>query len=205
MPLTHKITAIKQQAKRRDRYSIFIDGRYTCSLSEQQLVDESIASGDEIDAARLSELTQKSGFGKAYDKALNYLSYRPRSRHEVETYLKGKSVEPEVIAQIVEQLVDQNLLNDRVFAETWASERRQYGRKSLKQLEVELMQKGIDRDLIKEVLAGIDTVTDDVAVIKELIESKGLQKKYADEQRLIRYLQGKGFRYSNIKAALEQL
>ena len=47
-----KITSIKQQVKRADRYSIYVDDKYSFSLSEQELLSIKIKVGQEVTKIR---------------------------------------------------------------------------------------------------------------------------------------------------------
>ena len=198
-----KITAVSQQVKRQDRYSIFVDGEYTLSLSAAQLIESAIATGDELEARRIVELVELSGYGKMLDRAYNYLSYRPRSSKEVKDYLAKKGCDQPTISKIIAALQEQKLLDDKNFAEIWISERRQFQLKSRRQLEYELRQKGIEKAVIDASLSEIPN--DDTSTIKELIERKSLINKYGSREKLIKYLVSKGFSYNDIRAALEQL
>lgn len=198
-----KITAISQQVKRQDRYSIFVDGEYTLSLTSAQLIELAIATGDELEARRIVELVELSGYGKMLDRAYNYLSYRPRSSKEVKDHLVKKGCDQPTISKIIAALQEQKLLDDKNFAEIWVSERRQFQLKSRRQLEYELRQKGIEKEVIDASLSEISN--DDTSTIKELVERKSLINKYGSQEKLIKYLGSKGFSYNDIRAALEQL
>lgn len=198
-----KITAINQQAKNQDRYSIFVDGKYTFSLSSSQLIDTGIASGDDLEPKKIVELVELSGYGKMLDRAYNYLSYRPRSKKELSDYLIKKGCDQPTVEKILNNLIEQGFLDDKSFAETWVSERREYQLRSRRQLEHELRQKGIDKDLIESSLGELPT--DEITTIVDLIKKKSLDRKYGNREKLMSYLSSKGFRYNDIRAALEQL
>src|SRR6266540_2038471 len=85
-----KITNITQQVKRPDRYSVYVDGRYSFSLSESALLDQRLASGQELAADQLATLKETSHNDKAYGNALRYAAMRPRSEWELRTYLRRK-------------------------------------------------------------------------------------------------------------------
>ena len=61
-----QITAIKQQVKRTDRYSIYVDGKYAFSLSESGLISGGLVSGQELDAGELKRIKKAAGLDKAY-------------------------------------------------------------------------------------------------------------------------------------------
>src|SRR5690606_25199318 len=107
-----KITAIKQQAKHTDRYSVFVDDKYAFSLSESGLIASGLASGQELTPAELRKLKKDAGLDKAYYNALRYVAMRARSEWEVETYLQRKEVDKDAAAEIIRRLKSAGLLND---------------------------------------------------------------------------------------------
>jgi regulatory protein len=195
-----KITAIKQQVKRPDRYSIYIDGSFSFGLSEQALLDARLASGQELDAERLEALKSLSSSDKAYGRALRYVAIRPRSVWEVETYLRRKEVDEPLINQIVEKLRSYDLLDDRQFAEAWVSNRRLLKATSKRRLRQELQQKHVPGAVIDAVLQ--EDETDERQVLRQLVAKK--QQRYPDRQKFMQYLARQGFGYDDIKTVLEE-
>jgi len=196
-----KITAIKQQVKRADRYSIYIDGKYACSLSERELLNLGLRINQELSEAELKALKDDAVLDKAYDRSLDLISRRLRSRWEIEDYLKRKGYGPEVIEQTIEHLVERGYVNDDTFARRWVENRRLLKATSKRRLSQELRQKRIADDIINMVLA--EDETDELEVLKNLIERKRKQTKYQDDLKLMQYLARQGFAYYLIKQALE--
>ena len=195
-----KITAIKQQVKRPDRYSIYVDDRFAFGLSESGLLENKIALGQELDAQAFANLKSAATTDKAYGNALRYVVMRPRSMWEMQTYLKRKEVEEPVAERIIEKLEALDLLSDRAFAESWVANRRLLKAVSKRRLRQELKQKRVAERIIDEVLQ--EDETDERSVLRELIEKK--RSKYQDRTKLMQYLARQGFGYDDIKAALEQ-
>lgn len=195
-----KITAIKQQVKRPDRYSIFVDGKYSFSLSEAGLLEQRLASGQELDPARLKELTAVSGADKAYGNALRYVAMRPRSEWEVYSYLQRKQVEEPVIETIVQRLARVQLIDDAAFARMWIANRRLLRNTSKRKLELELKLKRVSEDIIHTAL-GEDVVSERDA-LQALIEKK--RGRYPDQTKFMQYLARQGFTYDDIKHALSE-
>jgi len=192
------ITAIKQQVKRRDRYSIFVDGKYAFSLSEGGLIDSRLASGQEIDAARLKELKAAAGLDKAYGNALRYVAMRPRSEWELADYFRRKGIDEDAARQVTERLRKLDLLNDAAFARAWVVNRHLLKSVSKRRLRLELQQKHVPSDIIDVVLA--EDETDERDALRTLIEKK--RARYPDQQKLMQYLARQGFSYDDIKSAL---
>ena len=198
------VTRIAQQQKRKDRYSIYLDGKYRFSLSENQLIDSRLKTGDTLSEAVIETLVSDSDFGKVLDKVYNYLSYRIRSRAEIETYLRRKKYDEKITDRIIHRLEEQKYIDDHRFATEWVENRQLLGSYSKRKLQAELRQKGISSETIEEVLAGLDSESEIESVTK-LIEDRDLTRRYPDQQKLIAHLAGKGYNYGTIKAALERL
>lgn len=195
-----KITAIKQQAKRTDRYSIFVDDKYAFSLSESGLIASGLASGQELTPAELKKLKKDAGLDKAYYNALRYVAMRARSEWEIETYLQRKEVDKDAAAEVIRRLRAASLLDDLDFARTWVASRRALKSTSKRRLRLELLQKHVPGDVVDQVLA--EDETDERASLRELIAKK--RRRYPDDQKLMAYLARQGFRYDDIKSVLEE-
>lgn len=193
-----KITSIKQQVKRPDRYSIYVDGKFAFGLSENGLLASKIAIGQELSDAELKELQSTAQTDKAYGNALRYVAMRPRSTWELQTYLKRKDVDEPVADNIMQRLQDLNLLNDMAFAEAWVANRRLLKATSKRKLRLELKQKHVPEHIIEQVMR--EDETDERSIITELIAKK--RRKYPEDAKLMQYLARQGFGYDDIKAAL---
>lgn len=197
-----KISSIKQQQKRNDRYSIYVDGTYLFSLSELELVNSGLRINQEVSQAELSKLKDTAALDKAYDRSLNLIARRPHSAKEMQDYLKRKGYDEVVSEKTLNRLSNRGFLNDRTFAKLWVDNRRALKAISKRRLQQELKAKGIDQDMIDEVLAQDET--NDREVLKELIARKRRQPKYQDDIKLMQYLSRQGFSYEDIKSALQQ-
>lgn len=195
-----KITDIRQQVKRVGRYSIYVDEKFAFGVNESQLLHLGLFKGKEITDDELAELKQESEIGKVFDRTLNLLSIRPRSEWELRDYLKRKSQSPALIDEILNRLSKLGYVNDSSFAKRWVDNRRLLKSISSLKLRAELKQKRIANEIIDKVLA--DNKVDEVEVIREIIERKA--KRYPDQQKLMQYLARQGFRYDDIKSALNE-
>jgi regulatory protein len=193
-----RITAIKQQVKRQDRYSVFVDGKYAFSLSEGGLIESGLASGQAINAARLKELKQAAGLDKAYGNALRYVAMRPRSEWELRDYFRRKQVDADAGEQITGRLRDVGLVDDLAFAHAWVNNRRQLKAISRRRLHLELKQKHVPEDIISQVLA--EDTADERGELRTLVAKK--RARYPDPQKLMQYLARQGFSYDDIKSVL---
>jgi regulatory protein len=196
-----KITSIKQQVKRADRYSVFVDEKYAFSLSEAELLRQGIASGQELTEQELASLKETSGNDKAYGNALRYVAMRPRSEWEMSAYLRRKEVDEPVADSIIQRLRAVGLLDDLAFGRAWVANRRLLKSMSKRKLQLELKQKHLSESIIDQVLR--EDETDERESLRELAEKK--RRKYPDDTKLMQYLARQGFGYDDIKAVVGQL
>lgn len=196
-----KISAIKQQVKRTDRYSVYIDGKFAFGLSEAALLEQGLASGQELTATQVKELKKIAGLDKAYGNALRYVALRPRSEWELSSYLKRKQIDDASAAHIIDRLRGLQLLDDLAFARAWVNNRHLLKQVSSRRLRLELQQKRVGPEIISQVLS--EDETDERTTLRELIRKK--QARYPDRQKLIQYLARQGFRYDDITSALHEI
>lgn len=197
-----KVTAIKQQVKRAGRYSIFVDDRYSFSLSADALLDSKIVIGLELDQKQIGEYKQLSEDDKIYANVLNYLAIRPRSEWEIETYLKRKKATPSLSEAILNKLSINRLIDDRKFAEAFVRDRRLLRPTSRRKLILELRKKHVKDSVIQEAIGS--EASDEQQALVEIIVRKRRQTRYQDDLKLMQYLARQGFGYGDIKTALQE-
>jgi regulatory protein len=196
-----KITAIKQQVKQKDRYSIFVDGKYAFSLGEGALLDAQLNNGQELTEQELKELKQQSADDKVYGLALRYVMIRQRSEWEIRNYLDRKKVSPALADVILNRLSKLDLVNDQKFAEAWINNRRLLRPTSLRKLQQELRAKRVSSEVIEQVLA--EDEADEQDVLRELVAKK--RARYPDRLKFMQYLARQGFGYEDIKRTLDEI
>jgi regulatory protein len=197
-----KISAIKAQVKNPDRVSIYVDGKFAFSLNHAQLLDLKLHSGLELDEAKLEAFKKVSAFGKMFDRVLNYLMIRTRSRREVEDYCRRKKWDPAECAVIIEKLTARGYLDDRAFARAWVESRHLTKAMSERRLRLELRQKGVADDIIAEVLQASEY--NERTALVQLVAKKRRQVRYQDQQKLMQYLARQGFAFDDIKQVLNE-
>jgi len=189
-----KITKIVTQTGNADRVNIFVDDKFLTGIDKFTWISHNLKVGTEVSPKLCEELKKQDIQGKAYDKVLKLLSYRPQSIFEIRQKLKTK-FEPETIAETIARLKKEGWLNDQKFAEHWVKERSQARLRSITHLKAELIQKGIAENIIREILSAPDLAN------QELETAARLVAKFKDSktpEKLRAYLSRKGFRYSVI-------
>lgn len=193
-----QITKIAPAAKTPGRYNIFVDGQYSFSLDELQLVQAGLHSELDIDDEQLAKFRNESEFGKNYIRAIDLISRRLRSEKEIRDYARRKSWTTDNTERVIERLKARGYLNDKVFAESFVRARQNAGKYSRRRIELDLRRKGIADSIVKEVLH--DEVSDTDA-LRKLIAKR--VKRYDDPTKLKAYLLRAGFNYDDINREID--
>jgi len=119
-----KVTALKFQKRNHDRVSVYLDGRFAFGLPA--IVAARLKVGQPLSAAEIAALQKEGGVEKYYERALNFLSYRPRSRAEIVTYLQRRGVPEAQIEAVIERLERAGFVDDTAFARFWVENRERF-------------------------------------------------------------------------------
>lgn len=145
------------------------------------------------------------------NKAYFFLKFRIRSEKEIRNYLYKKitktSYSKEDVEKVIEKLKEQELINDEKFIEIYVKDRLSIKPKSIKLLKKELIEKGINKNLIEKYFSENEINEEKIAL--SLLEKKWERFKKLDEkkrfEKSIRYLLSRGFSYELAKKAFEEL
>ncbi len=145
---------------------------------------------------------------QAYQKALRYLSFRPRTQKEVEEYLRRKGFEREAIEKAIEKLKGYGFVDDRAFALSWVSSRLRNSPKGRAAMAWELRQRGVDAEIIDEVVESIPGEQEE-AVANRLAQKYYEKYRGVDERerahKIAQALARRGFDWELINRVIRKL
>jgi len=147
-----RITSLQPQTKDPERLNLFVDGQFLLGINALIALQMGLKVGQELTPQQVEQLRQEEALQQATARALNYLSFRPRSRAEVKRYLQRKETEPELIDRVLERLDRLELINDQAFAEFWIESRTRANPKGAQAIKNELRQKGVTREVVEEMV-----------------------------------------------------
>lgn len=202
-----KITSITLQ-KKAGRFNIFLDGEYAFPVSEDILIKYRLAKGQELDEALIAQLKQDDIVSKAYNKALDYLSYQLRSIKEMKTYLAKLEVTPEASEQVIKKLCDLNLLNDLNYAQSYVKTAMNTTDKGPYVITQKLKQKGIKDEFIASALELYTferLVSTALKIADKFIAKETKLSFQAKKNKLYQRLLTKGFSSDVIEAVFEEV
>jgi regulatory protein len=194
------ITALKFQKRNKERVNVYLDGEYAFGLDAVEAAH--LHKGQVLSDAEIAVLKTQDEHNRAFNQALRFLSYRPRSRLETERYLRDKSLPETVIDDVISRLERSQYLDDEAFARFWVENREQFRPRGERALRYELRQKGISDAIITDVLGNLD----DEAAAWHAVE--GRLRRWAGlpaeefRRKVAGYLSRRGFGYDTVSVIL---
>jgi regulatory protein len=196
------ITSITVQKKNKNRFNIFINGQYSFSLNRS--LAESLKPDDQLTQNKIKALKQTDEQDTAYSRALFYLKFRPRTRMEIERYLKGKNFSSVATTSTLSRLEGNGYINDFEFARLWIENRLRFKPKGSYALKAELRKKGIDDQIIIEVLMDFNETESAWAAISPRLTRLEKLEKNEFNKKIYSFLSYRGFDYSTCKQICDQ-
>ena len=136
-------------------------------------------------------------FKKAKAHALQYLSYRDRSKWELNQYLCKKEHSPSVIQKTLDYLAELNYVDDQRFALQWGQYKINKNKLGKNRLYLELLGKGVNKEIIEDILSTLYEKNPEMELAVQCARKKWVTLKSFQEKKkkrlLVQYLQRKGF------------
>lgn len=183
--------------------NVYLDGAFAFGLPD--IVAATLRVGQCLSDEEIAGLQQRNAAERAYDRALRFLSYRPRSVDEVTRYLVGKHVPDDLIEKTVARLRGSGLLDDGAFARFWVENRESFRPRGKFALRHELRRKGVGEEAID---AAIEDVDESEGAYR-VAQARALRLANVDRQTFRRqlggYLNRRGFSYGVVRETIERL
>lgn len=177
-------------------------------LSVDTYISSGLKKGSIIHGQQVSCLVHREQIHHARKIALRAISRRARSKAEVANILKSKGINLEVAQEVLDELEGEGLIDDETFLRDWIDMRMRTKPMGRVRLRQELMQKGIDRDLIEEGLGEVareEEIQMALALARaRLKEGQNIQDPTV-QRRLSGFLQRRGFNADVILATFRKL
>ncbi len=140
----------------------------------------------------------------ALKKMLHYCDYQDRCKKEILTKLNTFELDDSDKDFIVEFLQNEGFINDERYCRSYVKSKLNLKKWGVNKIKLSLITKGIDRDIIDEVLSEIDKDSYKEELIN-LLKNKKINEPdpYKRKAKLIRYAVGKGYSISEVMEVIE--
>ena len=196
-----QIEAIVPLDKRRSK--VLTDEDFAFVLYRGEVKRYGIEEGKELTAADYDRILREALFKRARERSLYLLKARDRTEQEIRQKLKDGYYPEEAIEHTMAFLKEYRFVDDEKYGRNYI--RIYGGRKSRKQLEFELRNRGLDREEIGLLLEEGDI--DEAEQILRYLRKKGYEKDVTPPKecaRLAAALGRKGFSFDEIRRVMEE-
>lgn len=194
----------KIQALTKQKYRIFLDGESAFAVYKGELSRYHLEEGAVLPPEIYEELVNRVLKKRATLRAMHILERTDKTEAQLRRKLEESEYPKEAVESAIAYVTSYGYLDDRRYAEHYIEWKKQGKGKA--RLKMELVQKGISREIIEEVLESTD-----FGETREMIRQIILKKRKTDipmnekeKQRLYGFLMRKGFSSSDILAVMRE-
>lgn len=194
----------KVQALTKQKYRIFLDGESAFAVYKGELSRYHLEEGAVLPPEVYEELVNRVLKKRATLRAMHILERTDKTEAQLRRKLEESEYPKEAVESAIAYVTSYGYLDDRRYAEHYIEWKKQGKGKA--RLKMELVQKGISREIIEEVLESTY-----FGETREMIRQIILKKRKTDipmnekeKQRLYGFLMRKGFSSSDILAVMRE-
>ena len=198
-----QIERIEASKHKKGRVLVFLEDGACLKITEQELLDFGLRSGDELDEEALKRLKEAAGVSNTRAAAADLIGKRAMSRRDLERKLQEKGASETEARYAAEWLEAIGALNDAEYA---AALVRHYSRLGYGPARVreKLYEKGVPRELWE---GALEELPADGGQVDAFLRSKlrGRPPDEKEKRRLTNALLRRGFPWGEVKAAWRRL
>ena len=198
-----RVERVEASKHKKGHVLVFLGDGACLKITEQELLDFGLRSGDELDEETLKRLKEAAGVSNTRAAAADLIGKRAMSRRDLERKLQEKGASETEARYAAEWLEAIGALNDAEYA---AALVRHYSRLGYGPARVreKLYEKGVPRELWEDALEELPA---DGGQVDAFLRSKfrGRTPDEKEKRRLTNALLRRGFPWGEVKAAWRRL
>ncbi len=194
------------EPRRKGLTQLYLDGEAAVKIDTEVFVRSGWKPGDDLSDEELYELVQASDARRAQEKALYLLEHRNHSKKELTDKIARTAASREAAKAAADRMEELGLIDDEAFARQFARElftRKRYGAGRVRQ---ELRLKGIDGELVDQLLEEYGGEEEALENIQAVLEKKyaGWAEDEKIRRRAFAALQRLGYSFERIRQAMSR-
>lgn len=196
------MTITKFETKDKGKVKIYINGEYHFILYTKDIRTYHLQEGAEISEDVYRDIVVNTVQRRAKQKAMAILKYTDRTEYELKLKLKQADYTEEIISAAIDYVKAFHYLDDERFARNYVEYKKLS--KSKRQIQMELMNKGVSKEYIE--LALEEEYTGEEDAIRKAIAKKTKNRDDLSKEEIMKvanYLYNKGFSMELIKKHLD--
>ena len=137
------------------------------------------------------------------DKIMKYVLFKKRTENEVRKKCTMLNYEESYIDEVIEYLKEAGYINDKIYIQKYINDITKLKHMSIAQIRMDLIQRGVDSDLIENCIN--DEMINQFEFESALYLLNKKLRSGDDIEKIKRFLFNKGYSYSNISKAIDNL
>lgn len=203
------VTAVRRNVKNASRCSVFVDNEFLAACPIDVALALGIGKGIEITPDLEQKLRKEDRRMVMRQKAYRFVTYKPRTLHQVRVFLEAKELTSEEIDDVMSWLAEFRLIDDVTYVERFLS--AAFERKPLSKLMARrmLLKRGVPDTVVSPALETwySNEATEDVAyrAAEKKLRMLSTTAQSEREAKLIRFLQYRAYPWPTIKSVVARL
>ena len=198
-----RIERIEASKHKRGRVLVFLEDGACLKITEQELLDFRLRSGDELDGEALERLKSAAGASSTKAAAADLIGRRAMSRRDLEKKLREKGASEADARYAAEWMEAIGAIDDAAYAAALVRHCAGLGYGPARVRE-KLYEKGVPRELWEDAL---EELPEDGGQIDAFLQSRlrGRTPEEKEKRRLTNTLLRRGFSWGEVRAAWGRL
>ena len=192
-----KILQVKENDKKKQMLDLYFEQGDVVTVYDEDYYGMHLYEKEEFTSSDINKIVKVTNEKLGIMYAIKMITYRKRTKKEVENKLQEKGIDEESIENVIRKLEQDGYIDDYMYATKLIKKMKEQN-KSKKQIEVEFTIKGLTDDKIRALL---DEYNFDEVALKKLFEKRFKDKDLTDEKSRIKaynFFRNKGFDYETI-------
>ena len=199
-----EVTLIKKSLVSKTLNEVYIDDEYAFSLYANNLKALGIKEGINLTKEKITDVIEPVIYKNALRDALGYIAKVNCTQKQVLNKLSFKKYPEKIIGMVMDYIEKSGFVDDYEYALSFAKLSVRKG-KGEKYISFELLKKGVNEDIIKEVISLCCEEADLLPLAEKRLNVilKGKEKPdYKDLNKLKEYLIRQGYGYEKVSETL---
>ncbi len=196
------ILDIQLVPRKKNKYKVHLQGGMDLVLYKREVKTYGLEAGEELSEEAYQRILEETLIPRAKRRAMHLLEKQDRTRKNLEDKLRENDYPQIAIDAAIAYVESFHYIDDERYARSYVHFHQEG--KSKRRIQQDLMQKGIDRDVIALVLEE-EYETSEEDMIRDLLRKKHYDPESADAKersKMYRFLAGRGFSSGDISRVL---
>lgn len=196
------ILDIQLVPRKKNKYKVHLQGGMDLVLYKREVKTYGLEAGEELSEEAYQRILEETLIPRAKRRAMHLLEKQDRTRKNLEDKLRESDYPQTAIDAAIAYVESFHYIDDERYARSYVHFHQEG--KSKRRIQQDLMQKGIDRDVIALVLEE-EYETSEADMIRDLLRKKHYEPESADAKersKMYRFLAGRGFSSGDISRVL---